>query len=283
MSRFFKKRFLLGLVAIVILAALVGISVTNRKQLTWPEQFLKDSIGFVQDVFQKPAEAVVGFFENISHIQNTYEENKVLKKHLDEYTELYVRVKELEKQNAEYKKLLGKEASLTDYDRINASVITRNPDAWNDLIMIDKGETDGVEKDMAVITADGLIGKVKSVSQFTATIQLISSRDRTNKITAVVQSDKRIFGLVEGYDEEKQMLVFQKIPAENKVKKGQMVVSSGLGGVFPRGLIIGRIQSVELDSYGLTQTAFVEPAANIYDLNEVIVVKRKLPAGEVEQ
>ncbi|MGL4523364.1 MAG: rod shape-determining protein MreC, partial [Bacilli bacterium] len=100
MPRFFmKKRVILVTIGILIFAILVGISITNRKQLTWPEQFLKDSIGFVQDIFQKPAETVVGFFKNVDDIKNTYKENEVLKKHLDEYAELSVRVKELERQN----------------------------------------------------------------------------------------------------------------------------------------------------------------------------------------
>ncbi|MGL4521927.1 MAG: rod shape-determining protein MreC, partial [Bacilli bacterium] len=148
---------------------------------------------------------------------------------------------------------------------------------------IDKGERDGIQKDMAVITADGLIGKVKSVSQFSSTVQLVSSADRTNKVTAVVQGKDNIFGLIEGYDEERQQLVFQKIPADAKVKKGQTVITSGLGGVFPRGLIIGVVAEVTEDSYGLTQTAYIDPAANLYDINEVVVVERKLQSDRGDE
>ncbi|GAA3321090.1 hypothetical protein GCM10020331_035070 [Ectobacillus funiculus] len=95
---------------------------------------------------------------------------------------------------------------------MQATIIGRNPDKWYDLVAIDKGEQQGVKKkDMAVITEKkGLIGKIKSVSQFTSTVELLSSLNRTNRISAVAQGDEKVFGLIEGYDTEKQMLIFTK-------------------------------------------------------------------------
>ncbi|WP_020059965.1 rod shape-determining protein MreC [Bacillus sp. 123MFChir2] len=273
---FLNKRLIVLLVSIILLVALIGISLKERKNLTWPEQFVKDTVGVVERVFQKPANYVAGFFENVEDVKRTYEENKELKSKLDKYAELSVKVKELEKTNEELRDILGKKDTLSDFKPIQATVIARNPDKWNDLIGIDKGAQQGIQKDAAVITSKGLIGKVKSVSQFTSTVELISSLNRTNRISAVVRGDSNIFGLIEGYDKEKQQLVFTKIPSGVKVEKDQTVVTSGLGGVFPDGLVIGQIVEVTADEYGLTQTAYIKPAADLSDVSNVMVAKRTM-------
>ncbi len=284
MPRFFlNKRLIVLLVSIILLVALIGISLKDRQKLTWPEQFVKDSMGSVQSLFEKPAQYVAGFFQDIEDIKRTYKENKVLKARLDEYVELSVKVKDLEKENEELRDILKKKVDMRDYNPEQATVIERNPDKWQDVVSIDKGAQQGIKKDMAVVTAKGLIGKVKNVSQFTSTVELLSSANRTNRISAVVEEDTRIFGLIEGYDKEKQALLFTKIPSDAKVEKKQIVVTSGLGGIFPKGLVIGKVIEVTPDEYGLTQTAYVKPAADLNDISHVMVAKRLMPAVRNEQ
>ncbi|CAI8960861.1 MULTISPECIES: rod shape-determining protein MreC [Bacillus] len=280
---FLNKRLIVLLVSIILLVALIGISLKERKNLTWPEQFVKDTVGVVERVFQKPANYVAGFFENVEDVKRTYEENKTLKEKLDKYAELSVKVKDLEKDNAKLRETIDKKDSLRDYKPIQATVIARNPDKWYDLIGIDRGAQQGIQKDMAVMTSKGLVGRVKSVSQFTSTVELLSSLNRTNRISAVVEGQERIFGLIEGYDKEKQTLVFTKIPSDVKVEKDQTVVTSGLSDIFPKGLVIGKIVDVAPDEYGLTQTAYVKPAADLNDVDHIMVTKRVMPSAALEQ
>lgn len=277
---FLNKRLIVLLVSIILLVALIGFSIKDRQKLSWPEQFVKDSIGVVQRVFEKPAQYVAGFFQNVEDIKVTYEENKALKAKLDKYAELSSKVGELTKENEELRAIVGKKDSLRQYDPLQSTIIGRNPDKWYDLVAIDKGAQQGVQKDMAVITDKGLIGKVKSVSQFTSTVELLSSVTRTNRISAVVQEDQTIFGLIEGYDKDKQALVFTKIPSNSNVKKDQYVVTSGYGGIFPKGLVIGKIVDVTPDDYGLTQTAYVKPEADFNNIDNVIVAKRTMPSSD---
>ncbi|WP_439740915.1 rod shape-determining protein MreC [Bacillus pseudomycoides] len=280
---FLNKRLIVLLVSIILLVALIGISLKERKNLTWPEQFVKDTVGVVERVFQKPANYVAGFFENVEDVKRTYEENKTLKEKLDKYAELSVKVKDLEKDNAKLRETIDKKDSLRDYKPIQATVIARNPDKWYDLIGIDRGAQQGIQKDMAVMTSKGLVGRVKSVSQFTSTVELLSSLNRTNRISAVVEGQERIFGLIEGYDKEKQSLVFTKIPSDVKVEKDQTVATSGLSDIFPKGLVIGKIVDVAPDEYGLTQTAYVKPAADLNDVDHIMVTKRVMPSAALEQ
>jgi rod shape-determining protein MreC len=273
---FLNKRLILLLVSMIILVALIGFSLKDRKELTWSEQFLKDTTGFVQLIFHKPAQLVAGFFENINDIKNTYKENKLLKERLEEYVTLEAQVQALKKENEQLRDLLDKKESLRDFIPIQATVIGRNPDRWREMIIVNKGEQHGVKKDMAVITPEGLVGKVQHASQFTSTVQLLSALDQNNRISAYVQGKEKVFGLIEGYDEKRRELLLKEIPFDANVEKKQKVLTSGLGGIFPKELPIGEVTKVEPDQYGLTKVVYVKPSANLYDIDDVIIVKRKI-------
>jgi rod shape-determining protein MreC len=286
-SFFLNKRLIILLVSMIILVSLIGFSLKERKELTWPEQFVKDTTGWVQTLVSRPANYIAGFFENVKDLQNTYVENKELRSRLDELAQLKADVQTLTEENNELRDILDKKDSLSDYKQIQATVIGRNPDRWDELLIINKGSTDGIERDMAVITSTGLIGKVKNSRQFTSTIQLLSSTDATNRVSAEIvgnkpdQIDQPYYGQIEGFDAEKEMLLLKKIPYEAKVEKGQLVQTSGMGGVFPSRLIIGTVEEVVPDEFGLTQTAFVKPGANFYDLEHVMVIERSMIQPEL--
>jgi rod shape-determining protein MreC len=279
---FLNKRLIILLVSIIVLVALIGFSIREREKLTWPEQFIKDTSGWVQSLVSKPAHFVAGFFENLQDLQNTYEENKELKSRMEKLVSLEAQVQELEKDNKELRDILGEEETLRDFEPLQATVIGRNPDRWHEMIIINKGKKHGIKKNMAVATAHGLIGKVKTVNQFSSTVQLLSAMDPKNRISAIVQGDTNVFGFVQGYDEEKKALLIKSIPAGVEIKKDQNVITSGMGGVFPQGLQIGKVIEVMPDQYGLNQTALVKPGADFYDLENIIVIKRQMtqPNGD---
>ncbi|MBW7650798.1 rod shape-determining protein MreC [Anoxybacillus sp. ST4] len=284
MPKFFlNKRLIILLVSLMVLVALIGFSLKDRSELTWMEKFVKDTVVFMQSIVHKPAQLVAGFFENVNDLRHTYEENKRLKAHLEQYVLLQSEVESLKKENERLRELLDKKESLRDFVAIQATVVGRNPDRWEETLIVNKGSQHGVEKNMAVITPQGLIGKVRSVSPFSATVQLLSAKDRQNRISAFIQGDENVFGLIEGYDEEREALLLKRIPYDAKIKKGQRVFTSGLGGIFPKGLFIGEVEEVVADEYGLTQIAYVKPAANFYDIDDVIIVKRKIDMVQEEE
>jgi rod shape-determining protein MreC len=281
---FLNKRLIILLVSIIILVALIGFSLKEREELTWPEEFIKDTTGWVQTLVSRPAHYIAGFFENVEDLQNTYEENKELKSRLNELAQLKADVQSLKEENDELKDILDKQESLSDYEAIQATVIGRNPDrwSWNELVIINKGSTAGVEKNMSVITSTGLIGKVKNSRQLTSTVQLLSSNDTTNRVSAEIIGDETYYGQIEGFDRERERLLLKRIPSEAKIEEGQIVQTSGMGGIFPSQLIIGTVEELVPDEYGLTQTAYVKPGANFYDIEHVMVVKRGMIKPELE-
>lgn len=282
---FLNKKLIVLLISIIILVALIGFSLRDKENISWPEQFVKDTTGFFQQIFHTPTQFVTGVFEDLRDLQNTYEENEKLKARLDEYATLKSKVQELEKENNELNAIIKKTESLSDFTPIQATVIGRNPDKWQENIQINKGSQHGVEKNMAVITSKGLIGKVKSVSKIGATVQLLSTTDPKNRISAEIYSKgkKSIYGIVKGYNAETGMLLMElkKDTFGEKIPKNTQVVTSGLGGVFPKGLGIGTIEKVKIDSNGLTQTAYIKPLADFYDISHVMVVDPNLDKQKV--
>ena len=281
-SFFSNKRLIVLLMCIIILVALIGYSMSERRSLSWPEQFLTDSVGWVQSGFSRPAHFVAGFFDNVSDMQNIYQENKILKSHLDEYAALQVELTELRRLNNELKDSVDMKENLYDYTVRSALVIQRSPDSWNESIGINKGAQDGIEENMAVMTSSGLIGKVNQVSQFSSTIQLLSNQDRTNRISAFVAEEEPIYGFIEGIHEETGYLQLTKIDVDIELEEGQNVVTSGLGGIFPRGLPIGEIVSYESDEFGLSQTAYIDPSASFKQLDYVLIIERGTSSLELE-
>ncbi|WP_239254993.1 rod shape-determining protein MreC [Listeria ilorinensis] len=271
---FLNKRLIVLLVSIIVLVALVGFSLRDRENASWPEQFVKDVAGFGENIISKPASFISGVIDDASDLKNTYEENKRLKKRLEEVAQLESEVADLEKENAELKKSLDIQDSIRDYDPINATVISRNPTNWNEQVEIDKGSKDGIKPDMAVMTPGGLIGKVTSTGAKSSTVELISSSDTRNRVSAKVQGDSDAFGIINGYDSDSQLLELKQLPYDMKFEKGQKVVTSGMGGKFPAGIYIGTVEKAETDKMGLSQTAYVKPGADLYHLDQVIVLKR---------
>lgn len=293
MSFFGNKRLIIVLVGLVLLISVVGFTSRERDRLTWPEMFFKDAFSVVQGIFYRPAQAVSGFFQEVDEAYSVYEENKALKASLDQYARLTAELHDAKAENERLREALHATESLKLYQLRFAEVVARNPDTWNNVITIDKGLKHGIKKDMAVITAKGMIGRVQSVANFSSSVELLTSYERRNHISADIQTQqvvngvttyRNVSGVVEEYDPQERLLIMRKIPWGLKIEEKQQVVTSGLGGVIPRNLPIGYIVRVVPDDYGLTQTAYLQPSADFSQLNEVMVVERNFtisPNGEV--
>ncbi|RUL57142.1 MULTISPECIES: rod shape-determining protein MreC [Lysinibacillus] len=278
MPQFFSnKKLILLLVGIIFLVALISFTLRDRQSASLPEQFIKDTVGFAQSLVAKPANYITGIFDDINSLLNTYEENKRLKMRLEDFAILQAEVNTLQSENKSLKELVGKEDSLKDFNPLKATVIARNPDQWEEKVILDKGSSHGVELNMAVMTANGLIGKISLVTPFTAEVELLQTNNPNFRVSAMVQGEnKDIFGLLEGYDVERNELILKRIDSSLDVKVGEQVVSSGLGGIFPKGILIGEVTEVTTDDFGLTKMAYVKPAADFSMLEDVIIAKRNV-------
>lgn len=271
---FFNKKVILLLVGMVFLVALISFSLRDRTNATLPEQIIKDTVGVAQSIVAKPANYISGIFNKIDSLLNTYEENKRLKARLEDFAVVQAEAADLKLDNKKLQELIDKSESLKDYNPIHATVIARNPDQWEEKIILNKGSSHGVEKNMAVMTAKGLVGKIILVTPFTSEVELLYTNNPNYRVSAMVLGDKEAYGLIEGFDKERNELILKRIDSSLTVKKGQQVVSSGLGGIFPKGVPIGEITEVSTDDFGLTKMAYVKPSADFSILDHVVIAKR---------
>jgi rod shape-determining protein MreC len=272
-----NKKLIILLVSVIFLVALIGFSLRDRHNATLPEQIIKDTVGFAQSIFAKPSNYITGIFSNIDSLLNTYEENQRLKMRLEDFAVLQSEVSVLKAENDSLRELTSMEDSLRDFDPIQATVIARNPDQWEEKIILNKGTADGVEKNMAVMTARGLIGKIVIATPYTSEVELLYTNNENYRVSAIAigENNEEIHGLIEGYDEERNELLLKRIDSKLNVKAGEKVLSSGLGGIFPKGILIGEVTEVTTDDFGLTKMAYVKPAADFSMLENVIIAKRQ--------
>ncbi|KGR78659.1 rod shape-determining protein MreC [Ureibacillus manganicus] len=277
MPHFSNKKLILLLVSMIFIVALISFSLRDRQNATLPEQFIKDTVGLVQGLVAKPANYITGIFNDINSLLNTYEENKRLKMRLEDFAALQSEVNTLKNENKSLRDIVEKESSLREYVPIQATVIARNPDQWEEKIILDKGSTQGVQVNMAVMTAQGLIGKISLVTPLTSEVELIQTNNPNFRVSAVIQGEnEEIFGLIEGFDVERNELIMKRIDSSFEVKEGELVISSGLGGIFPKGILIGEITEITTDDFGLTKMAYIKPAADFSMLQDVIIAKRNI-------
>ncbi|MFJ7405096.1 MULTISPECIES: rod shape-determining protein MreC [unclassified Lysinibacillus] len=272
---FFNKKVILLLVGMVFLVALISFSLRDRTNATLPEQIIKDTVGVAQSIVAKPANYITGIFNNIDSLLNTYEENKRLKARLEDFAAVQAEALVLKSENEKLLELTKSE-SLKAFNPIQATVIARNPDQWEEKIILDKGSSHGVEKNMAVMTAKGLVGKITLVTPFTSEVELLYTNNPNYRVSAMVLGEKEAYGLIEGFDKERNELIMKRIDSSLNVKVGEKVVSSGLGGIFPKGVPIGEITEVSTDDFGLTKMAYVKPSADFSILENVVIAKRSV-------
>lgn len=271
MSNFFKNnKLMFFLISMVLLIVIVGYSV-RAQSASLSEQYASDTSSFGGRIISYPVTFVSDFFSNIF---TSDEDIKKLKEEVKSTDQIKADKARLEKENKSLKKELDMK-DISQFNPISATVIGRSPDQWMNTIIIDKGKKSGMKENMAVITSEGLVGRIKKANQFSSQVELISTSVKTSKLSVDIQQDEEnIFGMINRYDEDKDLLVISDIDNKYNIKKGSKVVTNGLGDQLPKGLLVGKVEKVENDEYGLSKVAYIKTSTNIKDLNHVYVAKR---------
>ncbi|WP_232508224.1 rod shape-determining protein MreC [Macrococcoides bohemicum] len=274
LPNFYKRNklvfFLFGL---IIFMVLVGFSLRERETTT-VESFVGDTTAIGQRIVSYPAMFVTGNFGNLINMWDANEENKKLKEKIKSFAQVEADNYRLEKENQELRQAL-KTDSISEYDPVISTIIARNQDQWMNTFIVNKGKSSGIRENMAVLTSEGLVGRIKKVNSYSSQIELITSSIKSSKISVTLQQEGQdIFGMIDHFDESKNLLVLSDIDNNVKVKLGTKVVTSGLGGQFPKGILIGEVKKVENDEFGLSQIAYVETQADINELTQVYVAKK---------
>ncbi|WP_225744299.1 rod shape-determining protein MreC [Marinilactibacillus sp. Marseille-P9653] len=282
MNQFFtNKKMIVLLVSVILFVSLLSLSLTQVGSSNFVQQFTNDITAVTGRVFAKPVNAVSDLFGSIDRLQDTFEENQRLKKEIDRIYETQAELAVLRDENQIMQEELDLQNSLTDFQTITGSVISRNPDSWVDQVTIDRGSQDGLENGMSVMSNNGLVGRVIETNPTSSKVVLLTNLEgSSNQVSAEILSEEVINGLISGYDVESNRLIMTQITSTAEIAEGEQVITSGLGGSIPRSLVIGTVDEVTMDDHGLAQRVYIKPAADFEHIRYVTIINRTAESGE---
>ncbi|MGI6453214.1 MAG: rod shape-determining protein MreC [Syntrophomonadaceae bacterium] len=255
---------------IIVLLIIMNLSSSNRQELTIMEKWIRETYTPLQSGVSK-------LNEKWDSIAVYFRDKKDLQKQVETLArmcaELSLKNQMLRESHAEAERLREMvgfiESAREIYTLVPARVIARSPNSWYQTITIDQGSNSGIAKDMAVISPKGLVGRVGSVSQNSAQVNLIS--DREVAVGAVVQETRDTSGIVEGLGSS-ELLRMINIPYYSGIKEDDKVITSGLSEIFPKGIDIGTVVAITREPNGLLLSATIRPTVELNKLEEVLVI-----------
>ena len=264
------------LIATIILAILGTIIFTmNRDSNNVVIRTLNDGISAVQRLFVGTTRSTGNFGSSVFDLFETFEENQRLRAQRYSYEMLNISHTLIEEELEELRIMLDISHTLIDFEQIPAVSIGRDTNNWHNFITLNQGSQQGVEVGMAVLSTNGyLIGRITEVGQISSRVHLMKTHTQIRPHVMILGvSDS--YGTLQGYDPETSEFMVQ-VSRDVEIEIGEQVITTGMGEVFPRGLLIGTISRYELSNDQLTQTIFLENNVDYDNLNFMFIIKREM-------
>lgn len=263
-----RNRIIL-IVLIIICVSVVTLYVreSDSGPLHKVQNFFLDLVSPVSSVFAKVFRPIKDGFVNLFHLPSLSKERADLQKEVAQLRRERIESKELQNENKELKQLLRWQETQAELETVGADIIGQSPDNWQRLMIINKGSSTGIKKYMAVVTEEGLVGRVISVGARSSVVQLIT--DSRSGVGARDQRSRET-GIVEGRNED--IIRFVPMKEDADLKEGDIIETSGLGGTCPPGIAVGKVSSVKKRSSGLARLVEVMPFVRFSKLDKVLVI-----------
>lgn len=266
------------LVIVFLVVSLILVTVYFREGTSGPIHTVQNTVSgiatpfkFVGGAIGSGTGAVGAAVENATASEDTLQS---LREHRQELIDEIAKLEEYRQENERLQALLDIKDTY-DLETIAARVTQRNSNAWEQVVTIDKGFGDGVEVGLPVMGASGLIGQVVSVQGATCDVRLLT--DPMSGVAVMLQSSRTegiVYGSVEG------LLYLKNVDADAEVQVGDVVITSGLGGSYSRGLTVGMVVKVDDVQGDSSRTIIVSSNESTGPLEEVLVVTSMAQAGE---
>lgn len=256
-----KQKTVMIFICAVGIFLLLAISLYVRHRDSLIESYLKDICMVVEKVVMYP------FTTLNKEKEKDLSESYVIQKNVNA---------SLENEIQELKKALELKETLTEYDSITTTVLSRNKSYWFNTVTIDKGKTSGIKKSMAVVTKNGFVGKIHKVSENSSEVKLITADDVNYKVSvSITTSSGDTNAILNGYDKKTGLLKVVGVDKTSDVKEGDVILTSGLGGKEPRGIYIGTVKKIKTDKYNLSKTLYLKTGQDFSSIHYLTVLKEK--------
>ena len=269
---FFKNKFFIITLVVALLLSIVPTVLCAMGQGSYVRKALQTAAQPFSWAFTKIGEGLSGFsvyFQKLSDLQKAHAE---LRAQLDDYRDRIYNAKMLEEENKWLSDYLGLKKEHSDFLFEEASVIGRESGNYSTVYTLSKGTMHDIKVNMPVITEDGVVGYVTEVGP--TWCRAVSIIETASAVGAYIERSGEL-GLIEGsYElrfEGKCRMI--RLPADADVHEGDRVLTSGLGSIYPRGLFVGEVVSVDADPYSRTLTAVVQPKVDYSSLVKVMIIK----------
>lgn len=269
------KRLFFLIVLLTVTLAAMRYTISGQAWLTPLGSKFRDAFAPVQSGLTWASRQVQHIVSKPVALYRAAERNKALERQVEQLQSEIVVLNECKAENQRLTELLNyKQVMAQRYDLLVASVIARDPDNWFATVTLNRGSREGVRENMAVLTHQVLVGRVINATEECCEVLLIT--DPRSGVGALIQ-EIRTPGIVEGNVGSTGTARIIHIPNDAQVAEGQVVVTSGNGSIYPKGIPIGRIVSVSDESAGLFKRADIQLFAKMYQLEEVFIVTRVHP------
>lgn len=218
----------------------------------------------------------ISFVLNYSEVKN---ENEVLKEKNRSLEDMAIKYNDLKSENERLRNMLNFKNQINNYNYVGCDIIDKSGGNYMNQFIINKGTKDGVGKRMVVTTAEGLVGQVVSSNSNWSIVQSLSNENIA--VSGMVENTQENSGIVKGFNDSdnKQLAKVYNLPMDSAIKKNDVILTSGLGGLYPKGIKIGYVLDVEEDKGKVMKTAVIQPYVNFNKLYEVFVI---IPNNKVD-
>lgn len=274
--KYFKSKALIVIIITLVLIVCIGLSINPQSNINWIGNLISVPFTSVEKLFSYTGQQIEGGIGLFNDVEKLRAENKVLNETIDKLNSERVEYSRLKSENEDLKNVLKIKDQLTDTELEGANIIAKDSGNFFNVFLIDKGSTSGVSNNMPIVTSKGLVGKVLLAQPFSS--KIISIIEDGSAVSAIISKTGDYVVVKGDLKLSKEGLCrLEYIPSDLDLAQGDIIESSGIGGIYPKGIIIGTVKEVRQGESDLDKYAIVEPAVDLKRLSQVTILKKSMP------
>ncbi len=229
----------------------------------------------VQGVIFKFNTGVKNFVGSIFNFSSIKKENEDLKKKNSELENKVIDYQSLKSENERLRQSLNFKEQRGEFNYIGGDIVEKGANGMLDQFVINRGSKDCIAKGMVAVTYEGLVGQVTSVGSNWSIVQTLANENIA--VSGAVESTNDNNGIVKGYKDSSNNLLAKLyyLPVDSNIKKGDVILTSGLGGLYPKGIRIGAVTDIEEDKGKVMKNAIIKPYVDFNKLQEILIIVPK--------